>query len=62
MVNSFEEVKELSETKSKQLIDCRPPEVFAKGTVPGSINISGTEFQNPDGTSKSVDEIKAIFS
>ena len=44
MVNSFEEVKELSETKSKQLIDCRPPEVFAKGTVPGSINISGTEF------------------
>ena len=61
-VNTFEEVKELSQTQSKQLIDCRPPEAYAKGTIPGSINILGTAFQNPDGTSKSVDEIKANFN
>ena len=61
VVNSFEEVKSLSETGGKQIIDCRPADAFAKGTIPGGVNISGTDFQHPDGSVKSVDEIKAIF-
>ncbi len=60
-------------SKAEQVVDARPADRFsgetpdprgnaASGHIPGSVNIPHSSFFNADGTWKSSDEIKAIFS
>jgi thiosulfate/3-mercaptopyruvate sulfurtransferase len=60
-------------SKAEQVVDARPADRFsgeapdprgnaASGHIPGSINIPHSKFFNADGTWKSIEEIKAIFS
>jgi len=60
-------------SKNEQVVDARPADRFsgetpdprgnaASGHIPGSVNIPHSSFFNADGTWKSSDEIKTIFS
>ena len=60
-------------SKDEQVVDARPADRFsgetpdprgdaASGHIPGSTNIPHSSFFNADGTWKSADEIKTIFS
>ena len=60
-------------SKDEQVVDARPADRFsgetpdprgnaASGHIPGSVNIPHSSFFNADGTWKSSDEIKTIFS
>ena len=43
------------------ILDVRTPEEFARGHVPGAINIPWSTTANEDGTFKSADELRAIY-
>ncbi|MGB5485419.1 3-mercaptopyruvate sulfurtransferase, partial [Parasphingorhabdus sp.] len=60
-------------SKDEQVVDARPADRFsgetpdprgdtASGHIPGSTNIPHSSFFNADGTWKSADEIKAVFT
>ena len=62
LVCGFEDVKRLSQENSKQIVDVRPADMFAKGTIPTAINLPQTDLQHADGSIKSDEEIRAVFA
>ena len=43
-VTDYHKVKQASHDNSKQIIDCRAPEMFAKAAIPNAKNIFGVHF------------------
>ena len=61
-IRSFEQIVDIEKSGSAQIIDCRPPPGFQAGKIPTSVNVPAGQLANADGTFKSADEIRAIFS
>lgn len=58
----YEEVTSIIEHGSMQLIENRPPPAVEKtGTYPNAVQIPGPAFLNEDGTTKSAEDITAMF-
>lgn len=60
-IKQFEDVVEISQKGTHQLIDCRPAPGYQAGNIPSSVNVPAPSLANPDGTLKSPEEIKVIF-
>ena len=61
MVFGYDDVKKAALDKTHTIVDVRPAEMFAKGSIPNAVNVVSSHFQQADGTIKSKEEIKAVF-
>ena len=75
LVKTFQEVLQVSSSKSAQITDARPPAKFAAGHIPGAFNVPSSAFVDPETklflakeklmelfTSKGVDLSKAVVT
>lgn len=59
---SYEQVKEVSANQTIQIVDNRPQPAFESGKIDNSKNVPGPHMLNQDGTTKTKDEIKLMFT
>lgn len=45
-----------------QIVDCRPPQMYNSGHLPGAINVPYPTMLNPDKTLKSGDELANVYT
>merc|ERR1719483_797134 len=57
----YNEMEEIVENKSAQIIDVRVPEAFQKDHIPGAVNIPFTTLFASDGTFKSAEDLREIL-